>query len=142
MAFDQGGQLLEEGEVLAVARFRFAIRRFEQRTDALLRECGLTPQRYLLLLAVHAAQMAGGHATVSAIGRELEMPQTTVTDLVARAVDTGLLQRTTSTDDGRVSRIVLTPEGDRRLRRAIERLGSDRTMLRQALVEATRLFPP
>jgi DNA-binding MarR family transcriptional regulator len=133
--------LLEDGEALAVARFRLALRRFERRTDWLVRQCGLTPQRYLLLLAVRAAQATTGHATVSAIVRDLGMPQTTVTDLVARAVDAGLLDRRTATNDARVGQITLTVEGEHRLACSIRRLGSERADLRRALIEASRLFP-
>ncbi len=132
---------LEDREALAVARFRFALRRFERRTDSLVQQCGLTPQRYLLLLAVRAAQATAGHASVSAIGRDLEMPQTTVTDLVARAVDAGLLDRRTANDDGRVGEITLSAEGARRLTCSIRSLGNERADLRRALIEASRLFP-
>ena len=68
-----------------VARFRLALRHFEHRTAQAVKRCGLTPQRYLLLLVVETTRERGG-ATVSSLARDLEMPQTTVTDLVAPAV--------------------------------------------------------
>jgi DNA-binding MarR family transcriptional regulator len=132
---------LEDSEILAVASFRFALRRFEQHTDALVRACGLTPQRYLLLLAVRSAQVTVGYATVSTIARELLMPQTTVTDLVARAADVGLIAKDGHNTDARVVRITITGEGDRRLACAIRRLAGDRANLRQALLEATQRHP-
>ena len=133
--------VLETSEALAVARFRFALRRFERHTDALVRECGLTPQRYLLLLAVYSAQATAGHATVSSIADDLEMPQTTVTDLVARAVTVRLLDRRPAAEDGRSAELTLSREGERRLHRAIATLNRDRAELRRSLIEASRLFP-
>jgi DNA-binding MarR family transcriptional regulator len=131
----------KDAETLAVARFRFALRRFERRTDSLVRGCGLTPQRYLLLLAVRSTRATGGRATVSTIAHDLQMPQTTVTDLVARAVAAGLVVRHAEPADGRVAQLVLTTEGGRRLARAIAALNGARGELRRALIEASRLFP-
>jgi DNA-binding MarR family transcriptional regulator len=141
MAAEVQDRRLEEHEVLAIARFRFALRRFEQTTDAIIRKCGLTPQRYLLLLAVCSGSADGGTATVSGIGRDLQMPQTTVTDLVARAVDVGLLEKAAVADDGRIARISLTAEGHARLTRTVRRLQRERTDLRQALIEALQAYP-
>jgi DNA-binding MarR family transcriptional regulator len=132
---------LEADEVLAIAHFRFALRRFEQTTDAIIRKCGLTPQRYLLLLAVCSGSADGGTATVSGIGRDLQMPQTTVTDLVARAVDVGLLEKAAVADDGRIARITLTDEAHARLTRTVRRLQRERTDLRRALIEALQAYP-
>ncbi len=121
-----------------VARFRLALRHFEHRTAQAVKRCGLTPQRYLLLLVVETTRERGG-ATVSSIARDLEMPQTTVTDLVARAVDIGLLDRTAGAD-GRVSHIRATAEGRRRLLDAVDALRAERSQLRQTLVELTNLI--
>lgn len=132
---------LDDDEILAVAGFRFALRRFEQQTDALVRGCDLTPQRYLLLLAVRSAQVAAGYATVSTIARELRMPQTSVTDLVARAADVGLVAKDDDSSDARVVRITVTGEGDRRLACAIRSLTEERSNLRGALLEAGRRHP-
>ena len=121
-----------------VARFRLALRHLEHRTAHAVKRCGLTPQRYLLLLVVETTRQRGG-ATVSSIARDLEMPQTTVTDLVARAVDTRLLDRTAGAD-GRVSHIGVTAEGRRRLLAAVCTLRAERSQLRQTLVELTNLI--
>ena len=128
---------LTDAEVEAVARFRLALRRFEARTEVLVRGCGLTPQRYVLLLAVRAA----GQMTVSEIAAALEMPQTTVTDLVARAADAGLLAKTVAEHDRRVVHCTLTGEGELRLARAVRALAEERAMLAQALDDAAQLHP-
>jgi DNA-binding MarR family transcriptional regulator len=133
---------IDEGELESVALFRFAIRRLEQRTAAAARRCGLTPQRYLLLLAVCVPGVGtSSRATVSTVSRDLRMPQTTVTDLVARAVDTGLLRREPAPTDARVQHLLLTDEGERRLALTMAALRDDRAELRRALADAFRLFP-
>ncbi|MDX6469966.1 MAG: hypothetical protein QOF75_1769, partial [Gaiellaceae bacterium] len=45
-------------DVVAVAEFRTALRRFLRRSERIARQSGLTPQRYLLLLMIKGA--AGG----------------------------------------------------------------------------------
>ena len=45
-------------DVVAVAEFRAALRRFLRRTERIARQSGLTPQRYLLLLMVKGAPTA------------------------------------------------------------------------------------
>jgi DNA-binding MarR family transcriptional regulator len=125
-------------ELADVARFRIALRHFEHRTAQAVKRCGLTPQRYLVLLVVATTEDAGG-ATVTTLSRDLEMPQTTVTDLVARAVVSGLLERRQGTD-GRVSHLEVTLEGQERLLAAVAALGAERAQLRQTLVELTSLI--
>ena len=129
---------IARAQLADVARFRLALRHFERRTAQAVKQCGLTPQRYLLLLVVATTGERGG-ATVSSLSRDLEMPQTTVTELVARAVDTGLLDRTGGAD-GRVSHIGVTAEGRRRLLAAVDALRAERSQLRQTLVELTNLI--
>lgn len=125
-------------QLAEVARFRIALRHFEHRTAQAVKRCGLTPQRYLLLLVVATTRERGG-ATVSSLARDLEMPQTTVTDLVARAVDTGLLDRRPGRD-GRVTHLGVTAEGRRRLLASVDALRSEREQLQRTLVELTHLI--
>ncbi len=131
-------QMPDRDELAEVARFRIALRRFEHRTARAVRGCGLTPQRYLLLLAVEAGNTVG-EVTVSSLSRELEMPQTTVSDLVARGIAIGLLERG-QTRDGRSSRLTTTAEGRRRLACAIDGLRAGRSELRTTLIELSRLI--
>jgi DNA-binding MarR family transcriptional regulator len=125
-------------DVQRVAEFRVALRRFEARSDLAARAAGLTPQRYLLLVAIKGAPDGGEQASVSELADRLEMPQTTVSDLVTRAEDVGLVLREPSALDGRVVHVRLTPEGDRRLADCLDSLDEDRAELERALAAATR----
>jgi DNA-binding MarR family transcriptional regulator len=75
---------------------------------------------------------------VSEVADRLFMPQTTVSDLVARAEGVGLLRRVPSEVDGRMAHLSLTAEGERRLIGCMEALENDRDELELALSAATR----
>ena len=110
-------------DYVRVAEFRSSLRRFLRRAEKISRSAGLTPQRYLLLLMDKGAP--GGSE------------QSTVTELVGRAADAGLLRRDPSGEDGRVAHVRLTEEGERRLAQAFSDLESEREELRHALAQLT-----
>ena len=70
----------------------------------------------------------------------MHMRQTAMTESVNRAVASGLLERQTSPDDGRVRLVRLTAEGSRRLLRAFADLRADRDALWLAFHELDRAF--
>jgi DNA-binding MarR family transcriptional regulator len=119
-------------EVARVAEFRAALRRFLRTTERNARSAGLTPQRYLLLLMIKGAEDHSGRSTVTELAERLQLAQSTVTELVRRAEDIGLLERERSPDDGRIAFLRLTPEGERRLERSFTTNEAER----QALLEA------
>ena len=80
-------------DVVAVAEFRSALRQFLRRTERIARQSGLTPQRYLLLLMVKGAPDGGEQSTVTELAERLQLAQSTVTELVSRAEEIGLLAR-------------------------------------------------
>src|SRR5947208_13356498 len=119
-------------EVVAVAEFRAALRQFLRRTERIARDSGLTPQRYLLLLMVKGAADGSERSTVTALAERLQLAQSTVTELVSRAEEAGLLGREQSTKDARVAHLRLTEEGERRLALAFTGLAAEREELRIA----------
>ncbi|MGZ4257082.1 MAG: MarR family winged helix-turn-helix transcriptional regulator [Gaiellaceae bacterium] len=125
------GRLTTE-EVARVAEFRAALRRFLRTTERNSRAAGLTPQRYLLLLMIKGAEDQSGKSTVTELAERLQLAQSTVTELVRRAEEVGLLQRERSSDDGRIAYLRLTPEGERRLERSF----TTNEVERQALLDA------
>ena len=117
-----------EVELLRVALFRTELRRFLARADTATREAGLTPQRYDLLLMVESAGGSSG-LHVTELCDLLQMKQTTVTELVNRAVAAKLVDRRSSPDDGRVRVLKLTAKGRRRLFEVFDALRDDRAAL-------------
>jgi len=119
-------------DVVAVAEFRSALRRFMRISERNARAAGLTPQRYLLLLMIKGAPDESEQSTVTELADRLQLAQSTVTELVGRAEEAGLVLREPSVDDGRVAHLRLTDEGERLLNEAFAELEADR----QRLVEA------
>ncbi len=129
-------------EVVAVAEFRAALRQFLRRTERIARASGLTPQRYLLLLMVKGAADGSERSTVTALAERLQLAQSTVTELVSRAEEAGLLVREQSTKDARVAHLRLTEEGEQRLTRAFTTLAAERANLRDAFAHLDSTISP
>ncbi len=105
-------------DVVHVAEFRAALRRFLRRSERIARSSGLTPQRHLLLLMIKGAPDGSEQSTVTELADRLQLAQSTVTELVRRAEEAGLVEREPSPSDGRVAHLRLTLEGEQRLARA------------------------
>jgi DNA-binding MarR family transcriptional regulator len=122
----------ENQEVIHVAEFRASLRSFLRLSERVARESGLTPQRHLLLLMIKGAPDGSGRSTVTELSDRLQLAQSTVTELVRRAEEAGLVERERSQVDGRVAFLSLTSEGERRLERTHTSLADERRRLRQA----------
>ena len=119
-------------EVARVAEFRGALRRFLRTTERNAQAAGLTPQRYLLLLMIKGAPDLSEQSTVTELSERLQLAQSTVTELVSRAEESGLVERTRSSSDGRIAHLSLSDEGERRLAEAFTSNESERRALVRA----------
>jgi DNA-binding MarR family transcriptional regulator len=128
-------------DIVAVAEFRAALRAFLRRTERIARQSGLTPQRYLLLLMVKGAPDGSEQSTVTELAERLQLAQSTVTELVSRAEETGLIEREQSHTDARVAHLRLTEEGERRLMLAFTGLATERSNLRNAFAHLDAEIP-
>src|SRR5579862_875518 len=86
-------------EVLRAAEFRRRLRRFLAHGDTHVRQAGLTPQRYLLLLAIKGAPDSSEARTIGQLADDLQLAQSSVTELVDRAAAVGLVARAQGGDD-------------------------------------------
>jgi DNA-binding MarR family transcriptional regulator len=120
-------------EAARVAEFRVALRRFLHHTERVARECGITPRWYLLLLLIKGAPDLSERSTVTELAERLHLAQSSVTELVARAQQAGLISREPSAADARVGYLRLTDEGERRFAQAFQSLAAERRALRQAI---------
>lgn len=128
-------------EYVRVADFRSALRRFLRRSERVARANGLTPQRYLLLLMIKGTPGGRERASVTELAQRLHLAQSSVTELVGRAEDIGLVEREASRDDARVAYVRLTAEGEARLGRVFDGLEHEREALRNALLELEAVAP-
>lgn len=119
-------------DVIAAAEFRSALRQFLRRSERIARQCGLTPQRHILLMMIKGAPDASEQSTVTELSERLQLAQSTVTELVRRAEEAGLVAREQSQQDARVAHLRLTREGERRLSQSFTALATEREQLRQA----------
>jgi DNA-binding MarR family transcriptional regulator len=94
--------------------FRVALRRFQHWSQTKAREAGLTPAQHQLLLAIkgHPGPLA---PAIGDLAHYLLLRHHSTVELVDRAEAAGLVRRWGDHADGRVTRIRLTPEGERRL---------------------------
>jgi DNA-binding MarR family transcriptional regulator len=123
---------LSTEDVVAVAEFRAALRTFQRKTEQTARRAGLTPQRYLLLLMIKGAPDGSEKSTVTELAERLRLAQSTVTELVNRGEEAGLLDRARSPSDRRFVYLRLSEEGERRLAQTVRNLAEERDALRTA----------
>jgi DNA-binding MarR family transcriptional regulator len=100
----------------ALARFRFGIRCYLRFSEETVRQHGVTPQQYQLLLAIKGFP-GRDWAVVRELADRLQLRHHSVVELVNRAQAQGLVHRTTDPDDARAVRVVLTDEGEHLLGR-------------------------
>ena len=115
-------------EAASVAEFRVALRR-------VAREVGITPRRYVLMLLIKGAPDLSERSTVTELAKRLQLAQSSVTELVTRAEQAGLVRREPSDVDARVVYLRLTSEGERRFAQAFESLAAERRALREAIAD-------
>lgn len=88
--------------------FRRAVLAFLKWSEHRLRRIGLTPQQYLLLLAVHAAPAP---PRIGALAEDLLVANNSALELVGRAEASGLVRRERDPADQRAVRVSLTDQG-------------------------------
>jgi DNA-binding MarR family transcriptional regulator len=120
-------------DYVAIARFRAALRAYENAAEGAARAAELTPQRYLLLLMVKGAPGGGERATINNLAERLRVEPHSVTGAVTRAEEAGLVVREACEQDRRRTWIRLTAEGERRLACAVAALENQRDELLEAL---------
>jgi DNA-binding MarR family transcriptional regulator len=77
-------------------------------------------------------------STVTELADRLQLAQSTVTELVRRAEEVGLIARAQSDADARVAHLKVTEEGERRLALAFTSNEQERDELRAAIARLDR----
>jgi DNA-binding MarR family transcriptional regulator len=89
----------------------------------------------MLLLMIKGAPGGSEKSTVTELSERLQLAQSTVTELVRRAEEAGLLEREQSPTDARVAHLRLTTEGEDRLTQSFTQLATERAQLREAFAQ-------
>lgn len=127
-------------QVIQIAAFRSELRTFLHHGEQVARRWRLTPQRFLLLLAIKGAPDRSGRLSLTEIADRLSLSRNTVTELCARAEEAGLLRREDAEDDRRLVYLELTDEGNRRLFGALDEMDGHRGEITQAFDALTQSF--
>jgi DNA-binding MarR family transcriptional regulator len=107
---------LSEPEYLALAEFRYQLRRFLRHMEEASRHLGANPQQYQLILAIKGlpAEIA---PTISHLAERMQLNHNSMVELVDRCEEHSLLRRIRSATDRRQVTLSIMPEGESLLRR-------------------------
>jgi DNA-binding MarR family transcriptional regulator len=94
--------------------FRTGLRRFLHWSQTQARAAGLTPAQHQLLVAIKG-HPGGRGPTIGDLAGYLLLRHHSAVELVDRAEAAGLVARRSDADDGRVTRVRLTADGEARL---------------------------
>lgn len=108
-ARQRGHKMNKDEEV--VTMLRRIIRATDMRSKQLARESGLTPPQFLILNAIDQL----GAVAISQVAQDVNLTQATVTSIIDRLENKGLVRRLRSEKDKRVVHATLTEEGKRTL---------------------------
>jgi DNA-binding MarR family transcriptional regulator len=111
---DPGDGQPSDAELEALARFRFALRRFLAFSEQAANELGMTMQWYQALLVIKTHR-GDDHISVGDLAEQLMIRDHSAAELVSRLVEAKLVRRRTDAVDRRRSLLIITSSGERNL---------------------------
>jgi DNA-binding MarR family transcriptional regulator len=105
---------LTRGDFENLLAFRTSLRRFLHWSQTQAQAVGLTPAQHQLLVAIKG-HGGGQDPTVGDLAGYLLLRHHSTVELVDRAAAAGLVERRNDAADGRLTRVVLTADGEARL---------------------------
>ncbi len=103
---------LGDSQYRALARFRYAVRKFLRASEQEARRVGLTPAQHQLLLVIRGCGRDGA-LSLSELAEQLQQRHHSVVELVDRAEASGLVVREQDPTDRRRHLVRLTARGAR-----------------------------
>lgn len=119
----------------ALAELRYLIRRFLQEGDATVRNAGLEPQQYLLLLAIRGLP-TGQQATIRTLADRLSLRHHSTVELIDRMEAHAYVKRTPGREDRRQVLVQLLPRGEKLLEQVVDKRMIELRSNGRALVNA------
>lgn len=101
---------------MALAEFRYQIRKYLRHMEERARELGHNPQQYQLLLALKGLPK-GMIPSIGALAERMQLNHNSMVELVDRCERGGLLRRARAGGDRRQVMLEITPAGQRMMRR-------------------------
>jgi DNA-binding MarR family transcriptional regulator len=132
---------LLDAEYVALAEFRYQLRRFSRNMEEQVRKLGVNPQQYQVVLALRGLP-AGQAPTVTRLAERMQLNHNSMVELIDRCEHAGLLRRTRSDADRRQVTLAITGRGEALLRKlgraAREELRGSGPSLVKAVLHLTR----
>jgi len=107
---------LQETEYVALAEFRYQVRRFLRHMEEEVRQFGVNPQQYQLVLAIKGLPK-DVVPTISRLAERMQLNHNSMVELVDRCEERDLLRRLRSGTDRRQVTLSITPDGEALLRK-------------------------
>jgi len=103
---------LSRSDYQALAEFRYQIRKFLRFSEQAVRETGLEPGQYQLLLAIKGMP-EGVRPRIRELANRMHIQHHSAVELINRLERGGYVQRERAQDDRREVLLALTPKGER-----------------------------
>jgi DNA-binding MarR family transcriptional regulator len=116
MSKEKSSRPLLETEYVALAEFRYQLRRFLRNMEEEVRQFGINPQQYQLVLAVRGLPRSQT-PTISCLADRMQLNHNSMVELVDRCEERKMLRRVRSATDRRQVTLAITPEGEAILRK-------------------------
>lgn len=107
---------LQDADYIALAEFRYQLRKFVRNMEEEVRKLGVNPQQYQLVLAVKGLPRDQA-PTIGNLAERMQLNHNTMVELVDRSEQSGLLRRERSGPDRRRVTLSITAEGEALLRK-------------------------
>ncbi len=101
-----------------MAELRYNIRRFLRDGDVAARRAGLSPQQYLMMLAIPGLPR-GDEATIRTLAERVARKHHSAVELVDRLEEHGYVRRSRGQEDRRLVMVSLLPRGERLLEEVV-----------------------
>jgi DNA-binding MarR family transcriptional regulator len=121
----------------SLAEFRHQIRRYLSFSDAAVRDAGLEPRQYQLLLAVKGLP-PDARPRIGELAERLQIQHHSAVELIDRLETSGLVRRERASHDRREVLISPTPAGEKLLRALVLHHRAELRSKGPALIEALR----
>jgi DNA-binding MarR family transcriptional regulator len=116
MSKEKSSRPLQETEYVALAEFRYQLRRFLRHMEEEVRRFGTNPQQYQLVLAIKGLPK-GQLPTISCLAERMQLNHNSMVELVDRCEERSMLRRLRSSADRRQVTLAITAEGETLLRK-------------------------
>jgi len=115
MSKEKQSKPLNDAEYMALAEFRYQIRKYLRFMEENARKAGQSPQQYQLILAIKGLP-GSASPNIRTLAERMQLNHNSMVELVDRCERRGFLRRARSGSDRRQVELQVTAEGDNFLR--------------------------